>query len=95
MLTAHSDPFKFMRERNKVYGWVIAFHEFERTIPTLWNITKSFFKQRPELLHPNNAARFLSNNAGLDGNYNLCMLAFPAYFIPPHSRFIQTPSQDK
>ena len=36
----NEDPFVFLRDHDKVYGFVISMYEFERTIPTLWQTTK-------------------------------------------------------
>lgn len=76
------DPFKLMRENNKKYGFVIAIHEYENTVPTLWPTVEKFMEQYPELIHPNSAIDFLTTNetnlsGGLDINksnssYNLC-----------------------
>ncbi|KAJ7226807.1 glycosyltransferase family 15 protein, partial [Mycena pura] len=34
------DPFLYMQDRNKVYGFTITMYEFEKTIPTLWGHVK-------------------------------------------------------
>ena len=34
------DPFQFMNENGKLYGFTIALYEFEKTISTLWEATK-------------------------------------------------------
>ena len=39
MCDVEEDPFVFMQDNNKVYGFTMALHEFERTIPTLWKTT--------------------------------------------------------
>ncbi|PUU74828.1 nucleotide-diphospho-sugar transferase [Tuber borchii] len=36
------DPFTFMRENKKVYGFVISMYEFKGTITTLWDKTRQF-----------------------------------------------------
>ena len=50
------DPFMFMKENNKKYGFTISIKEYEATIPTLWNTTRTFIDQHPEYLHPEDAA---------------------------------------
>jgi alpha 1,2-mannosyltransferase len=35
-----SDPFLYMQEHNKTYGFTMSLYEYERTIPTLWSVTK-------------------------------------------------------
>ncbi|KAF9034832.1 nucleotide-diphospho-sugar transferase [Panaeolus papilionaceus] len=64
------DPFVYMEDYNKVYGFTISMYEYERTIPTLWHHVKQFIKAHPEYVAPNNAMGFISDNNG-DG-YNLC-----------------------
>lgn len=64
------DPFKVLREENKIYGFTITIHEFKRTIETLWETTKEFLKLNPEYVHPNNLMNFISDDEG--ETYNLC-----------------------
>ncbi|GMM34343.1 hypothetical protein DASC09_016680 [Saccharomycopsis crataegensis] len=64
------DPFTFMIENNKTYGFVMALKEFEATIPTLWKTTKEFIQQHPEYVPENNLQQFVSRD-GLR-TYNLC-----------------------
>lgn len=75
------DPFTFMRENNKTYGFVIAIAEYEDTIPTLWQTVDEFFTSNPQHVAPDNAQLFLTdkNHARPDdldlqwrGKYNLC-----------------------
>jgi alpha 1,2-mannosyltransferase len=64
------DPFVFMKENNKVYGFTISLYEYETTIKTLWEETKKFIKKRPELLPKNNLMEFISEDNG--ETYNKC-----------------------
>jgi alpha 1,2-mannosyltransferase len=64
------DVFKFMRENNKTYGFTIALHEWERTVPTLWNSTLQFVAQHPEYVHHNNLLDFVYDP--VKNGYNLC-----------------------
>ncbi|KAK9469654.1 nucleotide-diphospho-sugar transferase [Lipomyces arxii] len=68
------DPFKFMRESNKTYGFVINLKEIAPTIETLWPTVQQFVRSHPEHVHPNNAHEFIVNGhkSILDGKYNLC-----------------------
>lgn len=76
------DPFTLLRSRNKTYGFVIAIHEYENTIPTLWPTVEAFMKENPHLLHPNNSLDFITSkeldvNQGYpvinsSNDYNLC-----------------------
>ncbi len=34
------DPFLFMQDNNKMYGFTISLYEYEATIPTLWGAVK-------------------------------------------------------
>lgn len=75
------DPFTFMREYNKTYGFVIAIPEYDETIPTLWRTVEEFFNEHPEYLASDSAKLFLTDKnharrsdmvmtSGSD--YNLC-----------------------
>ncbi|KAF7778713.1 CAZyme family GT15 [Agaricus bisporus var. burnettii] len=64
------DPFIFMEDKKKVYGFTISLFEYKETIPTLWNTVKDFIKQNPDFVAPGNSMQFLSDNNGED--YNLC-----------------------
>jgi alpha 1,2-mannosyltransferase len=61
------DPFKFMRENNKKYSFVISFREFRSTIPTLWKTTKEYVDSRK--IEPTWFKFFEDKN---NGDYNLC-----------------------
>jgi Glycolipid 2-alpha-mannosyltransferase len=39
MCDVEEDPFVFLQENNKVYGFTISMYEFKETIPTLWKTT--------------------------------------------------------
>lgn len=64
------DPFTFMRENGKRYGFTISLYEYKATIESLWDTVKDFMKKKPEYVHPNNMMDFLSDDGG--ENYNLC-----------------------
>ncbi|KAG5638066.1 hypothetical protein H0H81_002034 [Sphagnurus paluster] len=64
------DPFLFMEENNKVYGWTITMYEYEKTIPTLWGHVKDFMGLHPEFIAEDNALGFMSRDGG--NHYNLC-----------------------
>ncbi|KAF4579014.1 glycosyltransferase 15 family protein [Pleurotus pulmonarius] len=66
----HYDPFLVMQEQKKVYGFTISLYEYEATIPTLWNAVKQFIHANPELVEPENAMAFLSDDGG--ETYNRC-----------------------
>ncbi|GME89964.1 unnamed protein product [[Candida] boidinii] len=66
----NNDPFKYMVDHKKIYGFTISIHEFELTIPTLWETTQSFLKENPNFIAKDNLLNFISNDNGL--TYNLC-----------------------
>jgi hypothetical protein len=96
------DPFTFMRENNKVYGWVIAMYEFLSTIPTLFDHTKEFVEKNPEFLSEDNSLNWIVDNANVSkafvekkitGNYNLCH--FWSNFEIANLNFFRSPAYQK
>ncbi|KAF5376426.1 hypothetical protein D9615_008633 [Tricholomella constricta] len=65
-----TDPFVFMRDNNKIYGFTISLYEYEQTIPSLWGHVREFMVRHPEYVADDNAMGFLSDNNG--ATYNLC-----------------------
>ncbi|KIJ55525.1 glycosyltransferase family 15 protein [Sphaerobolus stellatus SS14] len=65
------DPFLYMQDNNKVYGFTIVFPENKDTIPTLWNTIKEFVKLHPEYLAKDNALNFISHETNGE-TYNNC-----------------------
>ncbi|KAJ7693144.1 glycosyltransferase family 15 protein [Mycena rosella] len=68
--TLDYDPFLFMQDEGKKYGFTIALPEYERTIPTLWAAVREFVEANPGLVAPDNAMGFLSDDGG--ESYNNC-----------------------
>ncbi|KIJ54006.1 glycosyltransferase family 15 protein, partial [Sphaerobolus stellatus SS14] len=67
------DPFLYMQDNKKVYGFTVVFPENKATIPTLWNATKEFMALHPEHLAKDNALGFLAHGPGPIGeSYNNC-----------------------
>ncbi|KAJ6496691.1 glycosyltransferase family 15 protein [Mycena vitilis] len=65
------DPFAWMAEHDKVYGFTISLLEHEPTVATLWDSVKEFMDQYPHLIQqPTNSMDFLSNDGGK--KYNMC-----------------------
>ncbi|KAF9075056.1 glycosyltransferase family 15 protein [Rhodocollybia butyracea] len=64
------DPFDYLEENNKTYGFTITLVELHRTVLTLWDAVKEFMEQYPQYIAENNAMRFISDNGG--DTYNLC-----------------------
>ncbi len=64
------DPFLFMQDNDKDYGFTIMLPEYEATIPTLWETTKKFMKKHPQYIHPRNVLKQMFETP--DGKYNLC-----------------------
>jgi alpha 1,2-mannosyltransferase len=66
----HYDPFRYMAENNKKYGFVLSLYEYIDTIPTLWDSVKKFMKNHPEHVAADNSMGFLSDDGG--DTYNKC-----------------------
>ncbi|KAJ1032656.1 hypothetical protein NDA16_000679 [Ustilago loliicola] len=67
------DPFVFMQMNNKSYGFTMALYEYQETIPTLWETTKTFFAAHPDYLAKDNGLYFLSDQTDLaTSSYNGC-----------------------
>lgn len=68
------DPFKVMVEKKLKYGFAISLHEYENTIPNLWETTKQFMEKYPQHIVPANDSESLMNWVTNDGGntYNLC-----------------------
>lgn len=66
----HEDPFAFMAENRKKYGFVISLYEYIETIPTLWNTVKQFMREYPQHIAEDNSMEFLSDDQG--ETYNKC-----------------------
>ncbi|TFK76428.1 glycosyl transferase [Pluteus cervinus] len=64
------DPFVYMEEHDKVYGFTLSLHEWEPTIRTLWDAVKEFTSANPQYLSANNSMEYLSDDGG--NTYNLC-----------------------
>ncbi|GAA5940672.1 hypothetical protein JCM3775_004758 [Rhodotorula graminis] len=63
------DPFMYMHENGKKYGWTVSLYEYEATIPTLWKTTKEFTDAHPEYLASPNMLGWITNDKG---DYNRC-----------------------
>ncbi|KAI0375003.1 glycosyltransferase family 15 protein [Pilatotrama ljubarskyi] len=66
----HYDPLLLMQDQKKVYGFTISLYEYPATIPTLWDAVKEFINSNPDLVEPDNAMRFISDDGG--ETYNNC-----------------------
>ncbi|KAN0133778.1 glycosyltransferase family 15 protein [Lactarius tabidus] len=64
------DPFLYMQDNEKVYGFTISLPEYGETIETLWKTVREFMEQNPELIASDNGMGFISDDGGL--NYNRC-----------------------
>ncbi|KAG2109854.1 glycosyltransferase family 15 protein [Suillus discolor] len=64
------DPFVFMEDHDKIYGFTISMPEWESTIISLWSVVKEFILDHPEYVSPNNSMGFISDDAG--DSYNMC-----------------------
>ncbi|KAL3233905.1 Glycolipid 2-alpha-mannosyltransferase [Nakaseomyces bracarensis] len=64
------DPFQYMQDNQKAYGFTITIHEYEATIKTLWKTTKDFLKGHKDYIVEDNLSKFISED-DLE-TYNLC-----------------------
>lgn len=64
------DPFRFMQQKQKKYGFVIALHEIPGTVTTLWIKVRAWYEKYPQYLHPNNLWKFVTDNDGK--GFNKC-----------------------
>ncbi|PYH87683.1 glycosyl transferase [Aspergillus ellipticus CBS 707.79] len=65
-----SDPFRFMKENNKKYSFVLSLYEYYDTIPSLWGTVQQFMQKHPEHVASDNSMGFLSDDGGK--TYNKC-----------------------
>ncbi|KAL1918408.1 uncharacterized protein VTP21DRAFT_3068 [Calcarisporiella thermophila] len=65
------DPFEFMKERDIKMTFSISLHEYEKTIPTLWEKSMEYASLHPELPfhHPGGLSNFMIDERG---KFNLC-----------------------
>ncbi|KAJ2721197.1 hypothetical protein GGI07_004123 [Coemansia sp. Benny D115] len=63
------DPFRFMADNNKAYGFAISLREFPLTVRSLWKTTNAFRAAYPEYVHPNNTLAWVTAS---NGEYNMC-----------------------
>jgi len=64
------DVFQYMKDNNKKYGFTISLHEYQETIPTLWETTKEFIDENPQYLDEDNNMAWISDDKGK--SYNGC-----------------------
>lgn len=64
------DPFLYMQDFKKVYGFTLSLYEYIETIPTLWDAVREFMDGNKDLIAHNNAMEFISDDGGL--TYNKC-----------------------
>jgi alpha 1,2-mannosyltransferase len=63
------DPFLFMHDNKKTYGFTITMYEYVKTIPTMWGHVQDFIKQHPQFVAKDNSLGFMTSDGG---GYNLC-----------------------
>ncbi|KAJ7065502.1 glycosyltransferase family 15 protein [Mycena amicta] len=68
--TLSYDPFLFMQDEKKKYGFTISLPEYGETIATLWNTVREFVRDHPEHIVKDNAMGFMSDDGG--ETYNRC-----------------------
>jgi alpha 1,2-mannosyltransferase len=77
------DPFRYLRDNGKKYGFVIAMTELGDTIPTLWNSVKAFFTKFPEYVAEENSLKLFSLDGGetYNGCHFVCLSPFSFSFF--------------
>ncbi|KAJ7854908.1 glycosyltransferase family 15 protein [Mycena leptocephala] len=66
--TLDHDPFLLMQDKDMKYGFTVALPEYMPAISTLWDSVKEFVGANPELVEPDNALAFLSDDGGVSHN---------------------------
>lgn len=63
-----------MEANRKIYSFTLSLYDYQATLPTLWNATRSFVEANPDSLAPDNSLGFIVNEIekGLEADYNLC-----------------------
>ncbi|XBW37557.1 hypothetical protein QEN19_003138 [Hanseniaspora menglaensis] len=64
------DLFKYMNDNQKAYGFTLSLHEYEETIPSLFDSVLNFTNEHPEYIPHKNFASFVSEDQG--ETYNGC-----------------------
>lgn len=77
------DPFRFMEQNKKKYGFVLSMHEIPGTVTTLWVHVRKWYEKNAHLLAPNNMFGFVTENNGR--GYNKVSCAHPVFFPHPTS----------
>jgi len=80
------DPFKFMAEHDRTYGFGFALKGKAGTFPTLWENTLKYIEQHPDVVNENNMIDFISDDKG--ESFNLCQ--FKANFEVGDLRFFKS-----
>ena len=63
------DPFLYMKQNNKKYGFTIMLHEYNETIPTLWQTVRKYIEEHKEKIAQPNSLGLMQEP---DGKYNGC-----------------------
>jgi alpha 1,2-mannosyltransferase len=63
------DPFKYMKDNNKQYGFIISVKEYMETIPSLWKTTLEFLEKKRNILTNNEILSFILDDKKI---YNGC-----------------------
>lgn len=63
------DPFRYMAENGKKYGFVISMNEINTTVHSLWTHVRAFMEDFPQHISNDSHLAFLSEDGGLTTNY--------------------------
>ncbi|PVF94296.1 putative mannosyltransferase [Serendipita vermifera] len=70
LCTIDEDPFMYLQENNKIYGFTVFTRETYRYTAGLWETMKNFTQLNPQYIADNNAMELVSDDGGM--NYNIC-----------------------
>lgn len=77
------DPFRFMQQNKKKYGFVLAMHEIPGTVTTLWIHVRSWYEKHRDLLAQNNMFGLVTQNNGR--GYNKVSLSTSLHLNPSYT----------
>jgi mannosyltransferase len=65
------DVFKFMKDNDKIYGYVLNLYDSPDSVKSLWPATIEFLLENPHYLHDNSATTYLRENLQNPDNYRI------------------------
>ncbi|KAH3667034.1 hypothetical protein WICMUC_005381 [Wickerhamomyces mucosus] len=65
------DVFKFMKDNNKVYGFVLNLYDSPHSVKSLWNETLRFLKNNTQHINENGAHKWITENLQNPSNFEI------------------------